>query len=234
MAGAVTPSTANTIDSASTPCEFLNYHGYSHTLQYFPPCGSDPITTVTGTMHGNNEDEHHHHKFSRYNNHNGSMVATAPDTMTFPASYLQDFASPTPATDTEGISSTTINDDNPYHHERFTAALLQHETEDCADLDDNSSDGKRKKPGQQKRSWNTENYQWMNIKRTRKIQHSEGKFSINNKVFLFFFPVVFSIGNKTVSDSSTVFTGKKNICIYHTKINQKITSDVRAVRNRLK
>ena len=39
-------------------------------------------------------------------------------------------------------------------------------------------DGKRKKSGQQKRSWNTENYQWMNIKRTRKTPRFEGKFKL--------------------------------------------------------
>ena len=41
------------------------------------------------------------------------------------------------------------------------------------------ADGGRKKASQQKRSWTTENYQWMNIKRTGKSQQLEG----NNNSF---------------------------------------------------
>ena len=172
MAGAVTQSATNnnTTDASSASYEFFNYHGYSHTLQYFPPCGGgDPITTVAGTMIENNEEENHHHKFNKFINHNSNMATTA-DTMTFPSSYLQDFASPTGAE----VSSTT--EDNNVYHERFTTALMGQEADCSEDHYDDGNDGKRKKPGQQKRSWNTENYQWMNIKRRRKVQRSEGKY----------------------------------------------------------
>lgn len=40
---------------------------------------------------------------------------------------------------------------------------------------DYCDDNKYKKSGQQKRSWNTDNFQWMNIKRTRKQSSPDGK-----------------------------------------------------------
>jgi len=122
-------STAANASMATTvaSCQFLSYHGYSHTLQYFPVC--DLLQEEKSNEPSNNE--------------------TTTSDMNFP--YLQDF---------KGGCHKTID-----------------QKQSVMDIED-----KRKKAGHQKRSWNTENYQWMNIKRTRKAQQKEG----NNGVTIVF------------------------------------------------
>ena len=145
---------------------FLGYHGYAHTLQYFPPqpsCGGgsgEPITTVdSGNM------EHHHcDDNNRFIRHNDSFIAAAADsTMTFP--YFQDF--PSSETMTSIATATTARLDDHTGNEK---SPIGHFSTTISSGDFDETGDKRKKHGQQKRSWNTENYQWMNIKRTRKLQ----------------------------------------------------------------
>ena len=120
--------------TTTASCQFLNCHGYSHTLQYFPPSCS-PLTMEKLRQNG----------------------VTAPTDLTFP--YMQ----------------------QEYNLQDDFQQLSQHAQQEKGDqqhyqmLGDSSDNNKRKKQGQQKRSWNTENYQWMNIKRTRKLQRMEGK-----------------------------------------------------------
>lgn len=70
------------------------------------------------------------------------------------------------------VSSNTIQHEEEVFSYNFpsVASIKTKTTHHINEYDDN----KLKKTGQQKRSWNTDNFQWMNIKRTRKSS-SDGR-----------------------------------------------------------
>eukprot|EP00794_Sanderia_malayensis_P003572 gene3572-4076_t len=125
-----------------------NCHGYSHTLQYFPP---------------------------------GLSMDPAPPQL-MQRSPQQQLACDSPSMMQYGGSSGGSLAAQPYSHQatdRYKAALECQEnlnyhssiSSNHSSLTNNWKKGSSGKPGQHRRCWNTANFQWMSIKRERKLSH---------------------------------------------------------------